>query len=110
MLFILCGVPGLRIGEALGIEIDKHLSADFSTISIRQKARHCKIEARLKTPSARKTSGACGFAVNETSGAVVGCEALFHLNKCSSNWRDITALQKDRRSPALRASFLRRGP
>jgi integrase len=54
MLFILCGAGGLRIGEALGIEIDKHISSDFSTISIRQKARHCRIETRLKTPSAER--------------------------------------------------------
>ena len=52
MLFILSGAAGLRIGEALGIEIEKHISSDFSTISIRQKARHCRIEPRLKTPSA----------------------------------------------------------
>jgi len=44
MLFILCGGAGFRIGEALGIEIDKHLSSDFRTISVRQKARHCKVE------------------------------------------------------------------
>jgi hypothetical protein len=42
------------IGEALGIEIDKHISSDFSTINIRQKARHCRIEKRLKTPSAER--------------------------------------------------------
>lgn len=54
MLFILCGAAGLRIGEALGIEIDKHISLDFSIISVRQKARHCRIEARLKTPSAER--------------------------------------------------------
>lgn len=52
MLFILGGAAGLRIGEALGIEIDKHISSDFLTVHVRQKARHCKIEARLKTPSA----------------------------------------------------------
>lgn len=52
MLFILCGAAGFRIGEALGIEIDKHISSDFRTISVRQKARHCKVETRLKTPSA----------------------------------------------------------
>ncbi len=52
MLFIFCGAAGVRIGEALGIEIDKHISADFSTIKIRQKARHGKIEERLKTESA----------------------------------------------------------
>jgi integrase len=54
MLFLLCGAGGLRIGEALGLEIDKHISPDFSTVSIRQKARHCKIETRLKTPSAER--------------------------------------------------------
>jgi hypothetical protein len=51
-LFILCGAAGLRIGEALGIEIDKHIASDFSLLKIRQKARHCKIEERLKTQSA----------------------------------------------------------
>jgi integrase len=45
---------GLRIGEALGLEIDKHISQDFLTISIEQKARHCKIEKRLKTASASR--------------------------------------------------------
>ncbi len=52
MLFVLCGAAGLRIGEALGIEIDKHISSDFLTISVRQKVRHCKVEERLKTPAA----------------------------------------------------------
>lgn len=52
MLFILCGGTGLRIGEALGLEIDKHISPDFLTLSIEQKARHCTIERRVKTVSA----------------------------------------------------------
>jgi integrase len=52
MMFILCGASGLRIGEALGIEIDKHISSDFMTISINQKVRHCKVEDRVKTASA----------------------------------------------------------
>ena len=51
-LFILCGAGGFRIGEALGIEIDKHISSDFRTISLRQKVRHCQVETRLKTASA----------------------------------------------------------
>ena len=54
MVFILCGAAGLRIGKALGLEIDKHISPDFLTISIEQKARHCKIEKRLKTESASR--------------------------------------------------------
>lgn len=54
MLFILCGATGLRIGEALGLEIDRHISDDFLTVHVRQKARHCKVETRLKTPSAER--------------------------------------------------------
>ena len=49
MIFILCGAAGLRIGEALGIEIDKHASPDFLTISIKQKVHHGRLEQRLKT-------------------------------------------------------------
>ena len=49
MIFILCGAAGLRIGEALGIEIDKHISSDFLTISIKQKVHHGRVEQRLKT-------------------------------------------------------------
>lgn len=46
MLFILCGAGGMRIGEVLGVEIDKHLSPHFMTISLTQKVRHCKVEDR----------------------------------------------------------------
>ncbi|HWR34938.1 MAG TPA: site-specific integrase [Clostridia bacterium] len=51
-LFILCAATGLRIGEALGIEIDKHISPDFTTIYVRQKVRHGEVEQRLKTDNA----------------------------------------------------------
>ena len=54
MVFILCGSAGLRIGEALGLEIGKHISADFLTLTISQKVRHCKVEERLKTASAAR--------------------------------------------------------
>ena len=49
MLFILCGASGIRIGEALGIDIAKHISSDFRTIRVKQKARKGKIEERVKT-------------------------------------------------------------
>jgi integrase len=52
MVFILCGSTGMRIGEALALEIDKHFSLDFQTITVLQKVRHCKVEDRLKTSSA----------------------------------------------------------
>jgi integrase len=52
MVFILCRATGLRIGETLGLEIDKHISSDFMTITINQKVRQCKVEDRVKTASA----------------------------------------------------------
>lgn len=49
MIFILSGATGLRIGETLGIEIDKHISPDGLTISVKQKVHHGRVEQRLKT-------------------------------------------------------------
>lgn len=49
MLFILLGATGMRIGEALGIEIDKHVSSDFSILHIRQKAWRGHIQTFLKS-------------------------------------------------------------
>ena len=49
MLFVLLGATGMRIGEALGIGIDKHISDDFSTVQIRQKAWNGRIQPFLKS-------------------------------------------------------------
>ena len=49
MSFVLCGAGGFRVGEVLGIEIDKHISPDFLTISVKQKVHHGRVEQRLKT-------------------------------------------------------------
>jgi integrase len=54
MLFIVEGAGGLRVGEGLGIEIDKHMSADCLTITIEQKARRGRVENRVKTRSAKR--------------------------------------------------------
>jgi integrase len=53
-LFILGGAAGLRIGEALGLEIDKHVSPDFSTLCVVQKVRNCKVENWVKTASSTR--------------------------------------------------------
>lgn len=55
MIFILCGAGGFRVGEALGIEIDKHISPDFLTISVKQKVHHGRVEERLKTANGLRT-------------------------------------------------------
>ena len=44
MIFVLCGAGGFRVGEALGIEIDKHISPDFLTIFVQQKIHHGRVE------------------------------------------------------------------
>jgi integrase len=53
MLFILCAAAGLRIGEALGIDI-KDISPDCLTIKIRQKAWNGQIHDFLKTTNGKR--------------------------------------------------------
>jgi hypothetical protein len=54
MLFVLAGAGGLRVGEAFGIEIDRHLSADRSTITAEQKARRGRVERRVNSVNAKR--------------------------------------------------------
>jgi site-specific recombinase XerD len=49
VLYVLLGATGMRIGEALGIEIDKHISDDFSILQIRQKVWNGCIQPFLKS-------------------------------------------------------------
>ncbi len=49
MLFVLSGASGLRFGEALGLEIDKHVSDDCSMLLIRQKVWNGRVQPFLKT-------------------------------------------------------------
>jgi integrase len=59
MFCALLAGTGLRAGEALGIEIDKHISADFQTLHIRQKVRRTKLEGFLKTDAGRREVDLC---------------------------------------------------
>src|ERR1700719_3587793 len=49
MLYVLLGATGLRFGEAFGLEINKHISDDFSTLYIRQKVWSGRVQPFLKT-------------------------------------------------------------
>ena len=49
MLYVLLGATGLRVGEAFGLEIDKHISDDFSTLYIWQKVWNGHVQPFLKT-------------------------------------------------------------
>jgi integrase len=76
MFLALLAGTGLRAGEALGIEIGKHISADFKTLYIRQKVRRTKLEDFLKTDAGRRDVDLCPsmatmlkeFAGDRTSG------------------------------------------
>jgi len=52
MLSILCGATEMRIGEMLGLEIDKHFADDFTTILVRQQAKGTKLTSDVKTKNA----------------------------------------------------------
>jgi integrase len=59
MYCALLGGTGLRAGEAIGLEIDKHISEDFRTLYIRQKVRRARLEDFLKTDAGRRDVDLC---------------------------------------------------
>lgn len=73
---LLAGCGPLRAGEALGLEIDKHISSDFRTLSIVQKAKSGKLYPYLKTINGTRQVDLCPelaaflreFVGNRTSG------------------------------------------
>ena len=56
---LLAGCGPLRVGEALGLEIDKHISSDFRTLSIVQKAKRGEIQTYLKTKNGTRQVDLC---------------------------------------------------
>jgi hypothetical protein len=56
---LLAGCGPLRAGEALGLEIDKHISPDFRTLFIQQKAKRGEIQPFLKTKSGEREVDLC---------------------------------------------------
>jgi len=52
-----CGPP--RVGEALGLEIDKQISEDFRTLYIVQKPKAGKIQPYLKTKNGERQVDLC---------------------------------------------------
>jgi hypothetical protein len=56
---LLAGCGPLRAGEALGLEIDKHISEDFRTLYIVQKAKRGEIQPYLKTENGIRDVDLC---------------------------------------------------
>jgi integrase len=101
MFCALLGGTGLRAGEAIGLEIDKHISEDFRTLYIRQKVRRTKLELFLKTDAGRRDVDLCP-ALAALLKAFVGDRAsgfLFHNRK--GNFLSQTNLLRRGLHPAL---------
>jgi hypothetical protein len=56
---LLAGCGPLRAGEALGLEIDKHISSDFRTLLVTQKAKRGEIQPYLKTENGTRQVDLC---------------------------------------------------
>lgn len=56
---LLAGCGPLRAGEALGLEIGKHISPDFRTLYIQQKAKRGVIQKYLKTKNGTREVDLC---------------------------------------------------
>jgi integrase len=56
---LLAGCGPLRVGEALGLEIDKHISEDFRSLYIVQKAKRGEIQPYLKTKNGTREVDLC---------------------------------------------------
>ena len=54
VLYALCAASAIRIGEALGLEIDKHILDNGRTLRLRQKAWNGTIHNFLKTGNAKR--------------------------------------------------------
>ena len=56
---LLAGCGPLRAGEALGLEIDKHISEDFRTLHVVQQAKRGEISDHLKTENGKRDVDLC---------------------------------------------------
>ncbi len=56
---LLAGCGPLRAGEALGLEVDKHISPDCRTVYIRQKAKRGVIQPYKKTQNGERDVDLC---------------------------------------------------
>lgn len=62
MLFtLLAGCGPLRVGEALGLEVGKHISPDCRTLYIQQKAKRGLIQRHLKTKNGAREVDLCSM-------------------------------------------------
>jgi hypothetical protein len=97
---LLVGCGSLRANEALGLEIDKHISRAFRTLQVERKTKSGRIYPCLKTKNGRRQVDVCsqlaemlrGFARERTSGVLfrpsTGAQ-LFQSNTLSDSLHPI---------------------
>ncbi len=61
---LLAGCGPLRAGEALGLEVNKHISPDFHTLYVVQKAKRGEIQPYLKTTAGTREVDLCSQLAN----------------------------------------------
>jgi len=102
MYLALEGGGGFRAGEAIGIEIDKHISADFRTVKIRQKVRRGKLEHFLKTDAGRRDVDLCSALAEMLKAYVGGRTSGFLFQNKNGNFLSQTNLLRRGLHPALK--------
>src|SRR6266436_2075148 len=101
MFCALLGGTGLRAGEAIGLEIDKHISKDFRTLYIRQKVRRTKLELFLKTDAGRRDVDLCPALATMLEAYVGGRTSGFLLHNEKGNFLSQTNLLRRGLHPPL---------
>jgi hypothetical protein len=113
MIFVLCGAGGFRVGEALGIEIDKYISPDFLTIFVQQTLSNRKfITVGLNNGSkqqmafARLTSTRRSLLFSKSSLATGHRDSCSALDKGNPSLRQTSESDKrrKRRGPVVQNS------
>jgi integrase len=72
ILFALLAGTGMRIGEALGLEVGKHISKDCSTIYVEQQVWDHAVEPYTKTPAGFRDIDLCPELVAMLKGFIDG--------------------------------------
>lgn len=102
-LFTLLGATGPRIGEMLGVEVDKHISRDFRTITFEQKVYKGKLEARLKTAAAYRQVDLSLAGADVLREYVCGRKSGFLFRNLNGGPLDMSDLLRGHLHPALKA-------
>lgn len=101
MFCALLAGSGLRVGEASGLEIDKHVSEDFKTLHIRQKVRRGKVELFLKTDAGCRDVDLCNALAGRLKSFVGSRTSGFPFRNRRGNPLSQTNLLRRGLHPAL---------